>query len=136
MPFDPGAGNVLAMEQGGGWFRDVVSELHTSGLPLNAHSNGLEKFRLVKSGPGLLFGFSAKSTNVAAQFILVFDSHDQPGAGAVPDAVFDVGAANTVAVSYIFPGRFHKYGIWLANSTTAATLTAGAADTFFDAQFV
>lgn len=126
----------MELEQRGGWFRDVVSELHTSGLPLNAHSNALETRRFVKAGPGLVFGFSAASTNVAAQFIQLFDSHDAPGSGAVPDAVFAVGASATLAVSYIFPGRFHKYGIWLANSTTAATLTAGAADTFFDAQFV
>lgn len=126
----------MELEERGGWFRGVVSELHTSGLPLNAHSNALEKVRFVKAGPGLLFGFSALSTNVAAQFVQVFDKHDAPTNGDVPDAVFSVAAASVQAVSYIFPGRFHKYGIWIANSTTAATLTAGAADTFFDAQFV
>ena len=127
---------VYELERKGGWFRDTISELHTSGLPLNAHSNAYANAIRVKSGPGILFGFSAYSSNSGAQFVQVFDSHDAPGSGDVPDAVFTVAATGNLAVSYIFPGRFHKYGIWIVNSTTGPTLTAGAADTFFDAQFI
>jgi hypothetical protein len=117
------------------WFRGIVSELHASGLPLNTHSNAYENRRNVKQGPGLLFGFSAYSSNVAAQFIQVHDKHDAPVTGDVPVAVFTVATVAHLAISYIFPGRFHQYGIWVVNSTTGPTYTAGAADTFFDVQF-
>jgi hypothetical protein len=128
--------NVLGLERAGGWFGSIVRELHASGVPLNSRSLAYESVRQVKTAPGLLFGFSAYSSAAAAQFILVFDSQGAPASGQVPDAVFTVGAAAHLAVSYIFPGRFHKYGIWLANSSTGPTYTAGSADTFFDVQFV
>ena len=117
------------------WFRGIIRELHTSGLPLNTHSNGYENKREVKAGPGLLFGFSAYSSNAAAQFIQVHDKHDAPATGDVPVAVFTVATVSHLAISYIFPGRFHQYGIWVVNSTTGPTYTAGAADTFFDVQY-
>lgn len=124
------------------WFRGMAGELLTSGLPLNAHSNVLESRRLVKSGPGLLFGFSATTSKATAQWIQLHDKQadNPPTAGDVPVAQFQVNGAaiatgDTVAVSYIFPGRFFLYGIWIINSTTLATCTPGAADTFYDAQY-
>lgn len=122
------------------WFRGIVRELNTSGLPLNAHSNVAANALAVKSGPGLLFGFSAFTSKATAQFIQVHDTQAVPASGAVPVAVFQIngGAIATgdhLAVSYIFPGRFFLSGIWIVNSSTAATYTAGSADTFFDAQF-
>lgn len=127
--------SVVGEELGTRWFGGIVDELLTSGLPLNVHSPAYGNVLHVKSGPGLLFGFSAYSSNVAAQFIQVHDSHDAPASGAVPVAVFTVAATAHVAISYIFPGRFHLYGIWVVNSTTGPTYTAGSADTFFDAQY-
>lgn len=134
-------GGSIGLEYAGGWFRGIVSELHSAGLPLSVHSNALEAARAVKTEPGLLFGFSVYSTLATPQFIQVFDTERVPGAGEVPAAVFHVNGASLasgdhLAVSYIFPGRFHRYGIWIVNSTTAATLTAGAANCFFDVQYV
>jgi len=117
------------------WFRGITAELMATGLPLNTHSNAYENARRVKRGPGLLFGFSAYSSNAAAQFIQVHDSQDAPASGAVPVAVFTVAATAHIAISYIFPGRFHNQGIWIVNSSTGPTYTAGSADTFFDVQF-
>lgn len=122
------------------WFRQLLKEMQISGLPLNTSSNGLAAAFKVKSGPGLLFGFSVYTSKTTAQFIQVHDSQNAPASGAVPVAVFQINGAaiatgDHLAVSYIFPGRFFKYGVWLANSSTAATLTAGSADCFFDAQF-
>lgn len=124
----------------GGWFRGIVSELHSGGLPLSVHSNVAEASRQVKTEPGLLFGFSVCTTKATAQFIQVFDVSSAPANGAVPAAVFLINQAasangDTLAVSYIFPGRFHRTGIWIANSSTMATLTAGSADCFFDVQY-
>lgn len=128
--------DVFDIERAGGWLKGAVSGLYASGLPLNAHSNVYANVLHVKSGPGLLLGFSVYSSNVGAQFIQVFDSVSAPATGQVPDAVFTVATIANLAVSYIFPGRFHKYGIWIANSSTGPTYTAGSADTFFDAQFI
>lgn len=127
--------NVLGIERAGGWFGGIVRELHSSGLPLNSHSNAYEAKHRAKTGPGLLFGFSVYSSAVAAQFIQVFDKTDAPATGDIPEAVFTVATIAHLAVSYIFPGRFHKYGIWVANSSTGPTYTAGAADCFFDVQY-
>lgn len=133
--------DAIALEYAGGWFRGIVSELHSAGLPLNIHSNAFESVRQVKSEPGLLFGFSVFTSLATPQFIQVFDSDRAPASGETPAAVFMVNPASlasgdTLAVSYIFPGRFHRYGIWLCNSTTAPTLTAGLANCFYDVQFV
>lgn len=122
------------------WFSGIVRELMTAGLPLNKHSNDYESAMMVKPGPGLLFGFSATTTLNAAQWILVFDSDKEPVANDVPVASFQINGSaiasgDSLAVSYIFPGRFFLYGIWLANSTAGNKLTAGAADTFYDAQY-
>ena len=122
------------------WFGGILNELKVSGLPLNASSNVDSKALQVKHGPGLLFGFSVNTSKTTAQWIQVHDKLDAPVNGDVPVAVFQINGAavatgDHLAVSYIFPGRFHKYGIWLANSSTRATLTAGSADCLFDAQF-
>ena len=132
--------SALESELETSWFRGIVRELNTSGLPLNAHSNVAANVLQVKPAPGLLFGFSVFTSKATAQFIQVHDSLTAPASGAVPAAVFQINGAavatgDHLAVSYIFPGRFFLYGIWLANSSTAATLTAGSADCFFDAQF-
>lgn len=127
--------SVLETELESAWFRGIVRELHSAGLPLNSRSNVYENKRPVKSGPGLLFGFSVYSSNVATQFIQLHDLQAAPATGAVPEAVFSVPTASHLAVSYIFPGRFFQRGIWVVNSTTGPTYTAGAADSFFDAQY-
>jgi hypothetical protein len=132
--------SLVEQELESSWFRGIIRELHAAGLPLSARSNAYANALKVKSGPGLLFGFSAYSSLATAQFIQVHDSAVAPASGAVPEAVFQVnsGAVATgdyIAVSYIFPCRFLQRGIYVVNSTTGPTYTAGAADTFFDAQF-
>lgn len=104
-------------------------------LPLNIHSNVYEKARFVKSGPGILYGLSVYSSNAAAQFIQVHDTPAVPGSGVVPAAVFTVAATGNLPLQWL-PGRIFNYGCWIVNSTTGPTYTAGAADTWFDVQFV
>lgn len=115
-----------------GW--GLPTEFQAS-LPLNNHSNGLEASRLIKSGPGELYGFTVYSNKASAQFIHVFDAASVPADGAVPTVIFTVAATSFLPVAWL-PSRTFLYGIVLANSTTAATKTAGSADCFFDAQFV
>src|SRR5690348_15378178 len=103
--------------------------------PLNVHSNVYEATRLVKSGPGVLYGFTVYSSKASSQFIQVFDSATAPASGAVPATVLTVGATSNVAANWI-PGRTFLYGCWIVNSTTGPTYTAGLADCWFDVQFI
>ena len=105
------------------------------GYPLSASSLALQAAFNVTSGPARLFGFQVYSNKAAAQFIQLFDSQAAPASGAVPVAVFTVGATSNLPVAYPWPGRWFGRGIWLANSSTAATLTAGSADCYFDVQY-
>ena len=108
------------------------------GAPLNATSVAAGNSIFVKSGAGMLFGFTASSTLAGAQFVHVFDSASPtvPANGTIPTAVFPVLTTSVLTVSYIFPGRFFYQGCWLANSTTQNSLTIGAANTLFDAQYI
>lgn len=106
-----------------------------SNLPANIHSNVLSKSLVVKSGQAILYGFTALNTNAAQQFILVFDAQALPANGIVPAVAFTIAGAANLGVNWI-PGRTFRSGIVIANSSTADTLTIGAADCFFDAQYV
>lgn len=105
------------------------------GYPLSASSLALQSAFNATSGPARLFGFQVFNSKASAQFIQLFDSQTAPGAGAVPVAVFTVGATSNLPIAYPWPGRWFGRGIWLANSSTAATLTAGSADCYYDVQY-
>lgn len=119
-----------------GFVQQVADDLRGAGLPLSTHSNAYANALQVKSGAGILFGFTVYNSNASAQFIQVHDSATLPADGAVPVAVLTAQATDNLAVSYIFPGRFFQRGIWLCNSSTGPTKTIGSADCFFDAQYV
>ena len=104
-------------------------------VPLNIHSNAYAKSIAVKSGPGLLYGFTVYSSNAGSQFIQVHDVPTAPANGAIPACLFTVGAAAQLPVNWL-PPRTFLYGCFIVNSSTGATLTAGSADCFFDVQFL
>ena len=108
----------------------------SQGFPDNSHSNAYESFRVVKVGPGVLFGFSVFSSFDTTQYIQLFDSATLPDDGMVPVFPFPVANASALLVNYSPPGRFFQYGIVLCNSSTVATKTIGSADCFFDAQSI
>lgn len=118
------------------FLRNITGEENASGWPLNSTSLALENARLVKSGAGTLYGFSGFSNKNVAQFVLCFDLSTLPASGAVPVFVMTVPTVSNFAVWFGDTGRFFQQGIALANSSTAATLTAGLADCWFDAQYV
>ena len=105
------------------------------GYPLSVSSLALQQQFVVTSGPARLFGFQVYSNKASAQFIQLFDSLTAPGSGAIPVCVFTVGATSNLPVAYPWPGRWFTRGIWIANSSTAATQTAGSADCYFDVQY-
>lgn len=117
-------GEVLEGNEGG-----------ASNLPINIHSNALAASITVKSGQAILYGFTVLNTNASAQFIQVFDARTLPAEGTVPVVVFTVAGSSQLGVNWI-PGRTFRQGVVICNSSTAPTKTIGAADCFFDVQFV
>lgn len=105
-------------------------------IPSNAQSPALANSIVASLGTARLYGFTATSTNVAAQFIQVFDESGVPSNAKIPVFTVNVAAASTVSVYFGSMGRTFDRGIILANSTTQGTLTIGAADTLFDVQYV
>lgn len=103
-------------------------------LPSNLHSNGLAASVQI-AGAHELYGFTVNNTSAAAQYILVFDLAVLPADGAVPDVSFTAPAASDKGVLWI-PARKMLQGIVICNSSTAGSKTIGAADCFFDVQYL
>jgi len=102
--------------------------------PRNANEQALRSSIVAFTGRMRLIGFTVFSSNVAAQFIQVFDDDALPANGAVPLFPLPIAASNFVSAYFGSRGRRFDRGIVIANSTTATTLTAGAADCLFDVQ--
>jgi hypothetical protein len=115
---------------------ETRGERHGAAWPRNTYSSAFEAARVVKSGGGKLYGFSVFSSNVAAQFVLLFDQRTVPANGTVPVMCFPVAAASALLVGYGDTGRTFEGGCVLANSSTSSSLTAGSADCWFDVQYV
>lgn len=111
-------------------------EAFAAGAPLSATSLALGQFLVVKSGPATLYGVSVYSNKATAQFIQLFDAQVAPASGAIPVAVYTVGGTSNLGLYWGSVGRWFNQGIVIANSSTAATQTAGSADCFFDAQYL
>jgi hypothetical protein len=103
--------------------------------PLNACSPRLEASRVVKSGPGILYGVTVTNTKASAQYFLVFDAATLPVDGAFPILAKSCPANDAVGFSWL-PGRTFLVGIVVCNSSTNTAKTIGSADCIFDCQFV
>lgn len=104
--------------------------------PLNNASSQLEASRVIKSGPGKLYGFTVTNTNASAQFVQVWDSNTVPADGeSTPILSKSVPGSDSVGFSWL-PARTFLVGIVLCNSSTIEEKTIGSADCLFDAQFL
>lgn len=108
---------------------------HDQLWPHSIHSQAFANALVVKRGAGKLYGFTVYNSG-AAQFILVLDAREVPADGFIPCAVIAVGATADRGVWYGDTGRTFQTGIVIVNSSTAPTKTIGAADCFFDAQYL
>lgn len=103
--------------------------------PLNIHTNIYAASLVVKTGPGILYGFTVYSSKAGAQFIQVFDAASLPAEGAIPATVFTVATTSNLGVNWL-PGRTFLTGCVICNSSTGPTKTIGSADCWFDVQFL
>ena len=103
--------------------------------PLNYTSKALANAAVVKTGDGILYGFTVTNTKGSDQYVLMFDARTVPSNGAVP--IFGQKVSTVDAISGLWwPGRTFFAGIVLCNSSTQGSLTIGAADCLFDAQYL
>lgn len=108
--------------------------VRTLALPGNrVQSTALADKLKIKSGSGQLVSLIGFNNGASEQYIQIHDSAEAPGAGAVPIFVFKVGAGATFGLDT--PIKFTQ-GLWVCNSSSAATLTAGGADCWFLAQVI
>jgi hypothetical protein len=104
--------------------------------PLNGSSSALEAARAAATSACRLYGFTVFNSKASAQFILVFDANALPADGAVTPLVYPVAATSPVSVYWGSTGRWFSRGVIICNSSTSTSKTIGAADCFFDAQFL
>ena len=106
------------------------------GLPYSSYSQQFENGRAVFAGQGRLYGFSGYNSNASAQFILLFDSDANPADEAIPVFTMTAAGSSNFYAYWGSSGRWFTRGCWIANSAEADDLSAGAADCWFDCQFV
>jgi len=105
--------------------------------PSNSTTTAYAASLIVKASAGKLFSLSGYNSKTTGQFIQLHDSATLPADTAVPKVIFYVPA--TLSFSYDIGGTFGRFfttGIVICNSSTGPTKTIGAADCWFDAQYL
>lgn len=115
-----------------GTYLDGVEPLLSPSL--NATTDALAASKVVKAAAGTLYGVSGFNSG-PTQYIQIHDAAALPANGAVPILPIEVPAGKPFAIDFGAKGRAFATGIVVCNSTTLATKTLGAADSWFDAQY-
>lgn len=102
----------------------------------NASSAAYEASHIIKAATGKLFILSVYSSKAATQWIQLHDAAALPADGAVPVLTLSIATVADLMLDWSIFGRNFANGIVVCNSTTGPTKTIGAADCFFDAQFI
>jgi hypothetical protein len=102
----------------------------------NSDSAALEASRVIEPAPSRLYALSGINNNAAIRYIQIFDATALPADGAVPKIVIVAAAAANFSADFGIYGRKFLNGIVVCNSTTLATKTIGAADSWFNARFL
>lgn len=108
-----------------------------AGAIRRSDSGGVAGKRLqVKAGSGLLFTVQANNSNGSTRYLQLFDSLDAPANGEVPLQTTPIATTATGSLDFGTLGLPFNEGMWIALSSTEATLTLAAAnDGIFTATF-
>lgn len=115
---------------------DLLNSFAENELPRNTRSQALAASLVVCTYPAYLYSFTVSNTKATSQFVQFLDVTALPADGFVPSTVFTLAGAGDKTVAFGIPGRLFLSGIVVCNSSTAGTKTIGAADCFFDVQFL
>lgn len=96
-------------------------------------STAAEAGHILKAAPGTLYTAAIYNNGSVTQWYQLHDSAAAPTGGAVPKMTLKLAPGGTGNFDYGQRGRAFATGIYITNSTTALTYTAGAADSFYDA---
>lgn len=113
---------------------DVSAE--AEGALTNATSTAYEASHVVKASPGRVYRIDVYSSLGSAQWIQLYNSTTLPANGVAPAAIIKIATIASVTWDFGPYGRYFSTGIVIGNSTTGPTKTIGAADTWFDVQYV
>jgi len=90
---------------------------------------------VVKNAAGKLYKLYITNGGTA-QFFQIYNTASLPADGAVPVHCFRLGANETREIDFTEFGDLFTTGITVSNSSTLATKTIGAADSFISALFI
>ena len=127
--------------QSGTWninsLTSITNTVTTQGRSLtNATTTAYATNLVVKATAGTLYvvtGFNSKTTG---QFIQIHDATALPADASVPKIIFYVAGNSNFSFDLGEYGRAFANGIVICNSSTGPTKTIGAADCWFDVQYV
>jgi len=108
---------------------DTIVGVQARNVPQAALAAG----KVMSVSPTILYGISGYNSG-PAQFIQLHDSASAPANGVVPVLNISVAATSNYSIDFGVYGMNFVNGLYVANSTTAPTLTAGAADCQFFAR--
>src|SRR5213079_79595 len=98
-------------------------------------SRALEAAAVI-AGVSQLYGCTITNTNGSTQYFFWFDGGRVPGSGAAPGGPAGIAIAGGQTLSFLWlPPRQFFAGIVIANSSSATSFAAGAADCWFDVQY-
>jgi histone H3/H4 len=100
----------------------------------NATTTALASTLQIKSSSGTLFLLSGFNSKTSSQFIQIHNATSLIG-GAVPVITFTIPPSSNFSFDFGIYGRYFSTGIYVVNSSSAATYTAGSTDCWFDAQY-
>lgn len=103
--------------------------------PDNNPSVALEASRVIKAGPGVLYGLSGYNANAGTRYIQLFNSITVPADAAVPVFTVPVATGQPYSIDFGAYGMGFTTGIAVCSSSTGPTKTVSAADAWFTPRF-
>jgi hypothetical protein len=104
--------------------------------PTNATTTAYAASLIAKASAGKLIMITGYNSKTTAQFIQVHNTTTLPADTAVPVLIFTIPPTSNFSLDMGTYGRFFSTGITICNSSTGPTKTIGAADCWFDVQYV